>query len=321
MRAFPRCDPNSKVPLPLTTIFTSQHRDLPFSLRERDKNTKDKAFYSLLVQTKTFKKEKKQTPWIRSEPTTSQSYEKSIRQKREENSRDCDGLGVLDHCTTTALFLFCFVEEAPSKKVVYKCLVFGKRVLVFWWRRWNFVEGSEVVWGCFWMLVDVVVGLGWTTIYQAMTVRAGGPWYRYGWEADYVDELCDVIELPDAVEETDEIGVLDWGVGRSHASMIFAHFSNPRRIDCPLYLPSSYMTKHPIPYIALSTSLLTAYQSALLSANSYTSSARKIPWYLSLSAIMVANSLHRAILVVAAAEVEKMEVDVVVALPPPQSTR
>jgi hypothetical protein len=29
-----------------------------------------------------------------------------------------------------------------------------------------------------------------------------------------------------------------------------------------------YMTKHPIPYMALSTSLRTAYQSALLSANS-----------------------------------------------------
>jgi len=33
-------------------------------------------------------------------------------------------------------------------------------------------------------------------------------------------------------------------------------------------LPSPYITSHPIPYIALSTSLFTVYQSALLSANS-----------------------------------------------------
>jgi hypothetical protein len=45
----------------------------------------------------------------------------------------------------------------------------------------------------------------------------------------------------------------------------------------PFQLSRSHMIIHPIPYIALSTSLLTAYQSALLSANSYTSSARKIP--------------------------------------------
>ena len=38
-----------------------------------------------------------------------------------------------------------------------------------------------------------------------------------------------------------------------------------------------YITEHPTPYIALSTSPLTKYQSARLSANSYTSSAAKIP--------------------------------------------
>lgn len=41
--------------------------------------------------------------------------------------------------------------------------------------------------------------------------------------------------------------------------------------------PLNHMDVHPMPYIALSTSLLTLYQSALLSANSYTSSALKIP--------------------------------------------
>ena len=38
-----------------------------------------------------------------------------------------------------------------------------------------------------------------------------------------------------------------------------------------------HMTKHPIPYMAFSTRFLTKYQSALRSANSYTSSARKMP--------------------------------------------
>ena len=47
--------------------------------------------------------------------------------------------------------------------------------------------------------------------------------------------------------------------------------------DDPLIRP--YMTIHPTPYIALSTSPLTRYQSALRSANSYTSSAGKIPPY------------------------------------------
>lgn len=39
----------------------------------------------------------------------------------------------------------------------------------------------------------------------------------------------------------------------------------------------NHMTAHPIPYIALSTFLFTANQSARRSANSYTSSARKMP--------------------------------------------
>ena len=39
----------------------------------------------------------------------------------------------------------------------------------------------------------------------------------------------------------------------------------------------AHIIAHPIPYIALSTFFFTWYQSALLSANSYTSSARKMP--------------------------------------------
>lgn len=41
--------------------------------------------------------------------------------------------------------------------------------------------------------------------------------------------------------------------------------------------PSPHITQHPNPYMALSTSLFTTNQSARLSANSYTSSALKMP--------------------------------------------
>lgn len=55
---------------------------------------------------------------------------------------------------------------------------------------------------------------------------------------------------------------------------------------------SFHIAQHSIPYMALSTSLLTWYQSALRSANSYTSSARNTPPNRSPSAIMVAISLE-----------------------------
>lgn len=55
---------------------------------------------------------------------------------------------------------------------------------------------------------------------------------------------------------------------------------------------SFQITQHSIPYMALSTSLLTWYQSALRSANSYTSSARNTPPKRSPSAMMVAISLE-----------------------------
>lgn len=61
------------------------------------------------------------------------------------------------------------------------------------------------------------------------------------------------------------------------------------------HLPTSHMSAHPIPYIALSTSRRTLYQSALRSANSYTSSAPKMPRYRSVSAMMVASSLACAV--------------------------
>lgn len=58
----------------------------------------------------------------------------------------------------------------------------------------------------------------------------------------------------------------------------------------PILTLALYITAHPNPYIALSTSLLTTNQSALRSANSYTSSARKMPLKRSPSAITAAIS-------------------------------
>ncbi len=53
----------------------------------------------------------------------------------------------------------------------------------------------------------------------------------------------------------------------------------------------AYIKQHSSPYMALSTSFRTWYQSALRSAYSYTSSARKMPPKRSPSAMMVAISL------------------------------
>ena len=54
----------------------------------------------------------------------------------------------------------------------------------------------------------------------------------------------------------------------------FSNRSSRRHLDD---LEPLHMTRHPTPYICFSTALLIWYQSALRSANSYTSSARNIP--------------------------------------------
>lgn len=85
--------------------------------------------------------------------------------------------------------------------------------------------------------------------------------------------------------------ILSWRNSSTRHSRVYPTDQLSHRRQLPPQNPPSYMTTQSIPYIALSTLLLTWYQSALRCAYSYTSSARNTPPNRSPSAMTVAISL------------------------------